>query len=188
MLLATSIRILISACSTLIISTCAANPFGASVGYVGGPFDLENTHQTQGTRLAVDYYWQEPTPANWQIFIQGSAAFYHSEYQPLKPGYADNLQIFAIAPVLRYSILSSTYINPFIEISVGPGYLSNKHYENRNFGMYFTWQDVLGVGATFGKKTQYAVELQIIHYSNAGLNTNNSGLTTPVLLSVSYNF
>lgn len=187
-MLAIKRHIFIFFCSFFITLTYADSPFGIDIGYAGGPFDLENTHQSQGTRLAIDYYWQGETPEDWQFFAQGSAAFYHSEYQPLKSGYTDNLQIFAVAPVLRYFILSSADINPFIEISIGPGYLSSKHYENRNFGMYFTWQDVLGVGTTFGKKNQYTMELQMIHYSNAGLNTNNSGLTTPVLLSASYHF
>ncbi|MES2203869.1 MAG: acyloxyacyl hydrolase [Pseudomonadota bacterium] len=166
----------------------ADNQWGMSAGYAGSTFGMDNAGQSKGGRLTLDdhlfpEYWH-----HFELFLQASTAYYMSDYQPLKSTFDDNLWVFAIAPVVRYHVATENSLDPFIELSSGPGYLSTIHYENRNFGIHFTVQSMFGMGATFGETHQWAAELQILHYSNAGLSVHNRGFTSPVFMSMSYQF
>ena len=166
----------------------ADNQWGVGAGYAGSTFGMDNAGQSTGKRLTVDDHLFPDNWHNFELFLQGSAAYYTSNYQPLRSTYGDNLWIFSLAPVVRYHIATQASIDPFFELSSGPGYLSSIHYENRNFGIHFTFQNMAGAGATFGQNHQWAAELQILHYSNAGLSVHNRGFTSPVFLSMSYQF
>jgi hypothetical protein len=162
------------------------NQYGIGLGYAGGPSGIDNASQAHGVQLTLDDYVPAKQWHHFQLFFQGSAAYYHSTYEPLKSDHGDNLWVFAIAPVIRYHFLPQATVDPFIDISSGPGYLSTIYYENRNLGLHFTFQDMVGIGTTFGTERNFAAEIRIIHYSNAGISDHNRGLTVPLILSLTY--
>lgn len=175
----------------LIISTpilWANSQWGSSAGFAGSPFGMDNAGQSIGARLTADDHFLPTYWHNFELFLQGSTAYYNSDYGPLNATYTDNLWVFALAPVIRYHFASAGIFDPYIDLSSGPGYLSTIHYENRNLGVHFTMQSMLGMGAEFGQEHQWATGLQIIHYSNAGVSDHNRGFTSPVFMAISYQF
>ena len=98
------------------------------------------------------------------------------------------LNIYSVAPVLRYYIKKWTYFSPYVEASIGPGYLSRTQFANRNLGMHFTFQDEAGVGAVIGKEAGFYATASVLHYSNAHLSAHNSGITVPLMITVGYQF
>jgi len=147
---------------------------------------MDNAGQSKGGRLAIDYPLLPNNWHNFELLLQASAAYYDSDYEPLEPPHQNNLWVFAVTPVVRYHFTPDGTINPFFEFGSGPGYLSTIYYENRNLGLHFTFQNMLGAGASFGQGHQWSAELQILHYSNAGISTHNRGFTSPVFLSIGY--
>lgn len=166
----------------------ADSQWGTSAGFAGSTFGMDNAGQSKGGRLSLDDHFLSKYWYNFELFLQGSSAYYHSDYAPLKESYSDNLWIFALAPVIRYHFTAEGSIDPFIDLSSGPGYLSTIHYENRNLGIHFTVQNMMGIGAAFGQEHQWTAEMQIFHYSNAGISDHNRGFTSPVFMSMSYQF
>ena len=166
----------------------ADNQWGMSTGYAGSSFGMDNAGQSTGGRLALDDHFLPNYWHDFELFLQASTAYYDSSYTPLQPPHRDNLWVFALAPVIRYHIAPEAAVDPFVDLSSGPGYLSAIYYENRNLGLHFTVQNMMGMGATFGQEHQWAAELQIFHYSNAGMSDHNRGFTSPVFMSMSYQF
>jgi lipid A 3-O-deacylase len=99
-----------------------------------------------------------------------------------------SLNIFAVAPVVRYFFTKSTYIDPYAEASIGLSYLSRTHFDDRNLGMHFAFQDELGLGAVLGKEKRLTIGLSALHYSNGSLCAMNAGITMPLMLNVGYKF
>lgn len=137
-----------------------------------------------GARVAARYL---PDDWRWQkvdIFMSGSLAYWRtSNNAPNK-----NITIAAVAPVLRYYVWAQQTYQPFIEGSVGAAYFSRLKFNNRDLGIHFTFQDMLGFGATFGSQKRWSASLRIMHYSNAGIAKSNGGLTVPMVFSVGYTF
>ena len=149
-----------------------------SVPTVNFPFHSEPTN-INGYRIALQMYHSK---LNWQkstVFLDASYANWNSSQ--------NNISIVALAPVIRYQFYSSKLINPFIDLSVGPAYLSKTTFI-RHLGIHYTFQDTVGLGFKFGKNNNAAISWKIIHYSNGGLGKENGGITMPIVLAASYIF
>jgi hypothetical protein len=132
-------------------------------------------------------FWYQPPKWRWnrlEVHVSGSFGHWWSDGAPIYRA----LNIYAVAPVLRYYFVKMKYFSPYLEASVGPGYLSRTHFANRNLGMHFTFQDELGIGLVAGREAGFYATASIIHYSNAHMSAHNSGITVPLLLTVGYQF
>lgn len=76
---------------------------------------------------------------------------------------------------------------PFLALSIGPSYISDYDFVERNLGGHFIFNDRAAVGANFGRRMQHTLSLQGTHYSNAGIYTHNRGYNT-LSLSYAYSF
>lgn len=144
--------------------------------------DPSNFH---GLRGSIQY---EPPAWVWEhlhIFFDGSIGHWWTNQTP---NYRI-INIFSIAPVLRYYVLKNTAsISPFVDISIGLSYLSKTRIADRNLGEHFSFQDQLGLGAAFGQNKKLAVSVSAVHYSNGSLSAMNAGITIPLMLNVAYRF
>jgi hypothetical protein len=98
------------------------------------------------------------------------------------------LNIYSIAPVIRYTFTKRGPFSPYLDLSIGASWLSKTRLANKNYGIHFAFQDRIGVGALFGPTQQVALGIHGVHYSNAHLAKRNSGITIPVVLDLSYRF
>lgn len=99
-----------------------------------------------------------------------------------------SLNVYAIAPFIRWYFMDNNIATPFLTGSVGPSYLSNTQIGDRNLGIHFSFQDQFGAGLAFGAKRNFYTTLQFLHYSNARIANNNNGMTIPVYLTLGYQF
>jgi hypothetical protein len=131
--------------------------------------------------------WYQPPKWIWgnmNVYVAGRFGHWWSSGAPTFRA----LNIYSAAPVLRYYIKKMRYFSPYIEGSIGVGYLNRTQFGNRNLGMHFTFQDELGIGAVAGEAAGFYGTISILHYSNAGLSAHNSGITVPVMLTLGYQF
>lgn len=96
------------------------------------------------------------------------------------------INIFAVSPVFRYLFKEHFGVTPYFDLSIGVSYLSQTRFANRNLGMHFAFQDRGGLGILFGSQQQFGLGAHIVHYSNASLSSNNSGITIPLMIDLSY--
>jgi hypothetical protein len=167
-------------CLFALLPQALATPYyGANVSYVALPKDPPQLH---GYQLMLNY---DPDQFKWRRFnVYFDGGFSHF-WQNHTTNYSA-LNIYSVAPVIRYNFKKRGPISPFLELSIGLSYLSRTRLEDRNLGMHFAFQDRMGVGALLGASEQLSLGLHAVHYSNAHLAHHNAGLTIPLLLDVGY--
>jgi hypothetical protein len=132
--------------------------------------------------------WYDPETLVWRQFhLYFDVVGAHYWVSGITDTYHD-INIIAVSPVVRYLFKEHFSVTPYFELSVGAAYLSNTRFANRNMGMHFSFQDRGGLGFTFGNRQQFALGAHIVHYSNASLSSNNSGITIPLMVDLSYKF
>lgn len=93
----------------------------------------------------------------------------------------DNLSIFSLQPMLSYYLTNKLYIKG----GIGIAYFSEKELSDKLFGTHFQFKESFGIGYKFNKKLETA--LKYVHYSNADISSENSGIDMG-LLQLIYRF
>lgn len=155
----------------------------AYAAYYGMNFSFVLTDRVpplRGYQVMLSY---DPDQFKWQnfnIYFDGGFTYFHSE-----KGYP-TVNVYAIAPVVRYSLPRNCFLQPYFEISVGLSYINHTRLEKRNLGIHFAFQDRFGLGAMFGPNQQLSLGIHVVHYSNAHFSSHNSGITVPILFDLGY--
>ena len=171
----------IAVASTSPDCTPTAPYYGATFSYAATAKEPPNLH---GYQIMFDY---DPQRFKWRKFNVYFDAGY-SHFTDSNTPYYSTISIYSIAPVARYSFRKRGPFQPFLDLSIGLSYLNHTHFEDRNLGIHFAFQDRAGVGVLLGTDRQASVGIHAVHYSNAHLSNHNSGITIPLVLDVSYRF
>ena len=156
--------------------------YGMSITY---PLVTKEPKNLHGFQFMLTYDPQSIRWGDWlNLYFDGGFSHFWINNKP----YYTTLNIYSIAPVVRIILEEREHVYPFIDFSIGAAYLNHTHFENRNLGIHFAFQDRLGFGLIFGTKRQLTLGLEAIHYSNAHLSRHNSGVTIPVMLDIAYRF
>jgi lipid A 3-O-deacylase len=143
--------------------------------------DKDPSH-LQGYRTA---FWYQPSSLTWpSIKIYFDVSFGHWWVNNVPAN--REINIYSIAPTLRYYFTQNDSFSPFFDLSIGASYLTRTRFAERNLGIYFSFQDQIGLGASFGPEQRLSISLSALHYSNGSLAGTNAGITIPLLLNVSY--
>ncbi|SCZ61690.1 acyloxyacyl hydrolase [Thiohalomonas denitrificans] len=70
---------------------------------------------------------------------------------------------------------------PYVELGVGPHYLSDKQLDGVRLATHFQFQSIAGLGSRFGRNGRFEIGYRIMHLSNAGIETPNPGLNYHLL-------
>lgn len=141
-------------------------------------------HHLRSVQLMLSY---DPQQFKWGHFnTYFDIGFSHFWDNSL--GYNTNINIYSIAPVIRYTFSKLNWFRPYLEFSIGFSYLDHTHIEKRNLGIHFAFQDRLGIGMHLGQKEQLSIGVHAVHYSNAHFSSHNSGISMPVTLDIGYRF
>ncbi len=173
--------VLIAILSVLPTLGIAAPYYGANFSYALVTKEPPSLHGYQ-FMLTYDpdcFHWRQFT-----LYFDGGFSHFWVNNTP----YYTTLNIYSIAPVIRNTFRKRGPITPYLELSIGLAYLNHTHLDDRNLGIHFAFQDRIGIGLLLGAKQQFSIGLHAVHYSNAHLSSNNSGITVPVMLDVGYRF
>jgi hypothetical protein len=148
------------------------------------PLISKDPNNLNGYKAAL---WYQPPSLIWphaRIFFDASLGHW----------WVDNnsshriLNVISVAPTLRYYLVQTHDLSPFMDVSIGLAYLSSTYFDCRNLGMHFAFQDQVGLGVTMGKSQKLSMSLSVMHYSNGSIGRMNAGITIPLLLNVGYQF
>ncbi|MCD6038659.1 MAG: pagL [Gammaproteobacteria bacterium] len=131
--------------------------------------------------------WYQPSCLAWEhikIYFDMSLGHWWVSHYPANR----EINIYSLAPTLRYYFTQRYFISPYIDLSIGASYLTRTRFADRNLGIYFSFQDQLAVGASFGKEQKLSVSLSMLHYSNGSIAGTNAGITIPLLINMGYGF
>lgn len=137
-----------------------------------------------GYQLMLNYDPQRFTWKELNLYFDGGFSYFRvpNSY------HHSSINIYSIAPIVRFSFKKYGSISPFLELSVGLSYLNRTRIEKRNLGIHFAFQDRMGMGALFGNSQNLSIGIHAVHYSNAHLSSHNSGISIPLVLDVGYRF
>jgi hypothetical protein len=159
----------------------AAPHYGATFSYAA--IGLEPP-TIRGYQLMLSY---DPQRFQWRKFnIYFDGGFSH--FWITRTPYYTNLNIYSIAPVVRYTFKQDSAFSPYLELSIGLAYLNHTHLDSRNLGIHFAFQDRAGIGVSFGTTQQFSIGVHAVHYSNAHLSSRNSGITIPLDIDIGFRF
>jgi hypothetical protein len=151
-----------------------------NIGY-GISHDPNHTrYNNSGVFLNGDIYsFHQDCLTNWTI--NGAVGQWYTTAPHHK-----NLTTAALALALRLYPWTTEQTYPtYLLGSVGPAYLSNRHFGRNTQAKNVTFQWNLGLGAEF---RPFDVNLRLVHFSNAYLARPDQGFTIMYLLSVGYLF
>lgn len=134
----------------------------------------------KGGRVAGRYLIPRFDLKDIQTFVEVSGAVYSSGVE----GYNQHQYVLGVAPVIRLTITKPT-ISPYIEVSIGAAFLSEREFGFRKLGSSVLFQDSVGVGLDFQQR--FFAAIHVVHYSNAGFFKDNMGITVPFVFSVGAN-
>jgi lipid A 3-O-deacylase len=173
--------------SSIAFAASTSSTQGINIAYGSDFITQSQPHDTSGIRVGYTI-----APSNWSwanntlvAYTEISYAYWHST---ATNGGNSTENILAFGPVGRWYFANMSSWSPYVEVGVGPAALSKNSFGDRMLGSRLLFQDVGGIGATFGQNRQMYASVNAIHYSNAGLHADNDGITVPVLLTVGYNF
>lgn len=173
--------LVVSLFTLLPFNVFAAPYYGANFSYVLVP--KEPPHLL-GYQLMLNY---DPDRFKWRRFnLYFDGGFSH--FWVTNTPYYTTVNIYSVAPVIRYTFKKRGPILPYLELSIGVAYLNHTHIDHRNLGIHFAFQDRMGIGALFGASERWSMGIHALHYSNARLSSHNSGFTMPVVLDIGYRF
>jgi hypothetical protein len=83
-----------------------------------------------------------------------------------------------LAPGLRFTLNTTTFIRPYLEGSVGGTVNSDDRFRSRRLGSHVLFRSRGAVGVNFGDEFRHRLQGDYIHYSTWGLTTHNDGYGT----------
>ena len=162
-------------------SYCFSAPYyGGTFSYAASAKDPSNLH---GYQLMLNYDPQRFKWRQFNVYVDGGFSHFWVNNGPYS-----TVNIYSIAPVIRYTFKRRGPLLPYLELSIGVAYLNHTRISDRNQGIHFAFQDRMGIGALLGASEKLSLGLHAVHYSNAHLANRNSGITVPLVLDVGYRF
>ena len=76
----------------------------------------------------------------------------------------------------------------FMYSVAGPTFISKTRIDGNETGRHFTFQDMMGMGVFAGKSRKLNAEINIGHYSNGNLFSENAGVKIPLTFNVGWAF
>jgi len=101
----------------------------------------------------------------------------------------DRFRTVSVYPLLRFTVLRLKPADLYVSYSVaGPSYISRDVIDGRDTGRRFTFQDFMGFGGFIGEQKRISVEVNINHYSNGNILSENAGVKIPLTFKLGYAF
>ena len=152
-----------------------------AIDYLIGESDIS------GLRLAYRPYHTRIEDA----FLLGDVDIYWEvgmnfwEYGP-QNNHETNYAI-SLSPVFTWKLaeLADKYLLR-AEFGIGVSLVEDTRFAGRDIGSHYQFEDRIGLTLEFGDDLEHAASLRYMHYSNGGLDDNNSGMDFLVLSCARY--
>lgn len=157
-----------------------------AAGYGYGK-EVEQDYDNSGYEITGKFFKFAPIDNTLIVTLDGTVAHWRSNTPD-----NNQLTIAAIAPNFRAYFFNPCYnkVRPYLGVSFGPSYLSQKQLGNREQGGHFAFQSTLEGGTEIALPNQHSLDLNLhlAHYCNAGLAKPNQGIDILYIVTVGYQF
>ena len=117
-------------------------------------------------------FWSHQTSGGLKLRAQFESTL--SQIDGTGSGGNKGITVLGVTPTIT---LTSPESPGYLEFGIGAHYFDEKQINSRkSVGTHFEFGDFLGFGLRLGSRQQFEVGYRVIHFSNAGISTNNPGL------------
>ncbi|MBS0373701.1 MAG: acyloxyacyl hydrolase [Proteobacteria bacterium] len=160
--------------SVLVAVACPAVARGDGIG-----LGIAHGQDTEQYGVQVQFDRQQPlrTWSSSELKLYGIVGV--GEFHGRKNGIPQHtVRVLGATGVLRWQYERIGAVRPFADFGLGIGGLSETAINgNRDFGGKFEFNEIIQCGVRFGRNEQWEFNLRGQHFSNAGLNPPNDGMT-----------
>ncbi|MCX4026371.1 acyloxyacyl hydrolase [Endozoicomonas sp. SM1973] len=170
-------------------SYCAADNFINGIAVSTGP-ETNSNADMDSYRLSLLWDWQQDwlQGSNWLLSGYYDLSLFYWENQL---NHQDNLSAegngsttgISFSPVFRIKPRQPLWntFTPYVEIGVGATLLTHSRIVAKattavDLGNNFQFEDRIGLGLQLGSQQQFELGYRYIHYSNAGITSDNDGI------------
>ena len=155
---------LLCSCVVLFSSIAHATDISLALGH--------SADNTVTYRTALQFPWQQ----RWFDSDMGRlSGYWVAGYTYWDSEDAVNTHSFSASPVLTWEFGgANSMVQPFIDAGIGLAVFSRNKVEDRNLGSSVNFEDRLGFGIRINQR--HTIGAQALHYSNAGISSNNAGI------------
>lgn len=181
-----TLKILLALTLCLVFAKAFAWQHEIAVGYGFGK-EVEQDYHNNGFVLTGKLYKFCPVDDRLIATIDGSISHWHSD-----TSHDNQTTTIALAPAFRaYFVKPECYkFHPYLGVSFGPTYLTNKQLGERAQGSHFAFQSTIEAGTEMALKNNHNLDFNIhmAHYCNAGLARPNQGFDILYIFTIGYQF
>lgn len=158
---------------------------GISFGY---GFALANVqgYRNGGTFFNAKLYKFKPIDRTLILTLDGSWGHWRAN-----TGQNKKLDTLALSGALRayFTPPKKQRIKPYLLLTAGSAYLSNKNFGTAKQGAHFAFQVTFGAGSEFLiNHREFEADFRFVHYCNAGMFKPNESINILYVLSIGYLF
>jgi len=101
----------------------------------------------------------------------------------------ENFLAVSAYPLVRWTFLRTTAADVFLSYSIaGPSFVSRRIIDRNDTGSRFSFQDLMGIGMFVSRSRNIFVQLDISHYSNGNIFSQNPGIKIPATITLGRGF
>jgi lipid A 3-O-deacylase len=147
----------------LVSSASTATDISVALGH--------SADNTMTYRVGLQFPWQQ----SWfDSDIGRLSGYWTLGYTYWESDNTVNTHSLSASPVLTYEFGSANaVVQPFVA-GIGLAAFSRNKLEDRDLGSSVNFEDRFGVGIRFYQR--HTIGIQALHYSNAGISSNNAGI------------
>jgi opacity protein-like surface antigen len=136
-------------------------------------------------RSLVSVQWQRNLFHTKKVFAFDVGASYSQWRSKNNVGFST----MSMYPVLRFIFLRLKPADVYASYSVaGPTYISKFVIDGLHTGSHFTFQDFMALGLFVGPQRRLNAEINLNHYSNGNILSENAGVKIPLAVKLGYAF
>ena len=151
---------------------------------MGGGFGPEEvgSHDSQHNGVFdISYTFYESDRGNaWQFLCGAGYSYVFTDVS-----HHEDVHMLSVLPAFRYTLRTRGNFSPFLEVIIGPSYMSDKRLGNREQGSYFIFNDFFTIGVRWGKEQEWEFKYSYRHMSNGAVVNPNPGWDIPFAFQLS---
>lgn len=155
-----------------------------NVGGGYGPQSLDNWDTQNNGVIDISYtFYESKKSGAWQFLCGvGYSYVFTDESQN------EDVHMISVLPAVRYNLKERASFSPFLEVTIGPSYMSDKQLGTREQGSHFIFNDFFTIGVRWGKALEWEFRYSWRHISNGNLVKPNPGWDIPFSFYLSKRF
>ncbi len=155
-----------------------------NVGGGYGPQSLDNLDGQYNGVIDLSYtFYESDRKGAWQFLCGVGYSYVFTDAT-----HHEDVHMFSVLPALRYNLKQRGNFSPFLEVTIGPSYMSDNQLGDREQGSRFIFNDFFTIGTRWGEKQEWEFSYSWRHISNGNLSEPNPGWDIPFTLHVSKRF